>query len=89
MAAITLRVRAKAPALCQNYEALESGVKRFIGWKASPAGFEATGDVESVPMRAEYVQAVKDGDLEAADDATATACGVALQPAPAAKKGNE
>lgn len=91
MAQMTLRVRAKGTALVTNYEALDAGTKRYVGWKheQQPSGewaFVTSGE-ETVPYRAEYVMAVKDGDLEVADEATAKICGVAAAKAP--KKGSE
>jgi hypothetical protein len=79
----TLRVRARGTSLVPNHEAEEAGTRRFIGRKyaeVSPGqwGFEPTNAVEDVPNRPEYVKAVKDGDLWAADQATADACGVAF-----------
>lgn len=76
----TLRFRARGASLVQNFEKLEAGIKTFVGRKyvePSPGlwGFAPTGD-EVVPYRAEYVKACKDGDLYAADEATASACGV-------------
>lgn len=75
-----LKVRAVAHALVPNYAALDAGSKRFIGRKAvvSESGelsFDLDADVECVDM-AEYRRAVKDGDLEACDAATAALCGV-------------
>jgi|GEM_PF-3635551 len=86
----TLRVRARgprteggAPPLVQNYERLEAGTNAFIGHrfgeladKPGQFGFIATGEVEEVPYRPEYVKALLDGDLLAADAATAKAAGL-------------
>jgi hypothetical protein len=91
--ASTLRVRARGTALVCDIEALDAGVKRFIGRKivcirpANPAvkddpgewGFAPTGEAVTVPARAEYVRDVKEGSLEAADAETAALCGVPFE----------
>lgn len=79
----TLRFRARGEALAQNHERLEANIKSFIGRKyieVEPGqwGFAPTGEAEEVAYRADYVKACKDGDLWAADQATADACGVAF-----------
>ncbi len=81
MATKTLCVRARGDALLQDYEALDAGVKRFVGRQFKEVepgqwGFVPTQDSAKIPYRAEYVRAVKEGDLWAADAATAAACGV-------------
>lgn len=61
-----------------NFEAFDAGVRRFIGWQFNPTigdvdekGMPQGGFVilepELVPVRAEYIQALKDGDLYPAD----------------------
>jgi hypothetical protein len=77
----TLRVRARGDSLVQNYERLDLGVNAFIGRvfkETSPGrhGFAPTNEVVEVPYRAEYVKALREGDLEAADEATALAAGL-------------
>lgn len=76
----TLKVRALTHALVPNYSALDAGSKRFIGRKAVTSAdgllsFEVEGECEIADM-AEYRRAVRDGDLEACDAATAALCGV-------------
>lgn len=89
-----LRVRASGTALVQDLEAFDAGVRRYIGRQLDPTQGEVYKDAEGVqrrqavfvpldkpqevPARAEYVRAVRDGDLEAADQATAEYCGVKL-----------
>lgn len=78
-----LRFRARGTALVQNLQKLEANIKSFIGRKfveVSPGthGFVPTGEAEEVAYYAEYVKACKDGDLWAADEETAAACGVEL-----------
>ena len=85
MAPKTLCVRARGDALLQDYEAMDARVKRFVGRKLvevepSKWGFVPTGESVSVPFRGEYVRAVQEGDLWAADAATAAACGVDFDP---------
>ena len=75
-----LRFRAAGTALVPNFEHEAAGIRSFIGRRKciSPdgrLGFEPSG-VAECPFRAEYVKACKDGDLEAADEMTAKACGV-------------
>lgn len=78
-----LRVRATGKGLVQDYERLETGTNAFIGrkyveLKDQPGryGFESTDQVVEVPFRVEYVKAIQNGDLEAADQATADRVGV-------------
>lgn len=85
MAPKTLKFRARGTALCQDFERLEHAVRRYIGRKFQEVetgsfGFVPTGEAEEVPYRHEYVKACKDGDLYAADEATAAACGVEFDP---------
>ena len=95
----TLRVRLRdrspeAPPSVQNYEQLESGaqaVNCFIGLKLSEVspgrfGRVPTGETVELPFRAEYVKALHDGDLVAADAETAKAAGLSFasdEPPPA------
>lgn len=81
----TLRFRARGTALAQHHEKLDAGIKKFVGrqyLQLEPGvwGFKPTGESEEVAYRAEYVKACKDGDLWAADEATAAACGVPFDP---------
>lgn len=81
----TLSFRARGTALVQNHARLEAGIKAFVGRKfveVSPGvwGFAPTGQAETVEYAAEYVKACADGDLWPADQATADACGVPLDP---------
>ena len=83
-----LSVRAKGTALVHHFEALETlpnGTLRFVGRKHDPkvganGGWVPTDQPEQVPDRHEYRHAVKAGDLEAADEATAKLCGVPFVP---------
>lgn len=83
----TLRVKAVDGKLQPNFEAFEAGVRRFVGWsydptigevddKGAPQGGFVMLASDSVPCRAEYIQAVKQGDLEVLDQESATLCGV-------------
>lgn len=88
-----LRVRARGDASVPNFERLEQGVNCFIGrdFKEVEPGkhaFVPNDKVEEVPSRAEYLKALRDGDLEAADRATAEAAGIKLAPRAAAKDGD-
>jgi hypothetical protein len=81
MASKVLRVRAVGYAMVQDLEAMDAGVRRFIGRKLTEVepgvwGFVPTGAVVTVPYRAEYVADIKDGCLEAADEETAMVAGV-------------
>ncbi len=85
----TLRVRLRdnspePPPSVQNYERLDAGVNSvncFLGLKLtemSPGVFARvpTGETLEVPFRAEYVKALHDGDLVAADADTAKLAGL-------------
>lgn len=89
-----LRVKARGSAMCPDYEAMEARTRRYIGRKLvlgeafkdaegedrRRAEFHPTGEVHEIPVRHEYVLAVKDGDLWAADEDTAKYCNVAFDP---------
>lgn len=80
-----LRFRARGTALVQNFQRLEAGIKSFVGRKLEQVdeeqwGFAPTGEDEEVNYCAEYVRCCKDGELYAADEATAKACGVPFDP---------
>lgn len=79
-----LRVRAHGTACVQNYERLEAGVNCFIGrdFKEVEPGrhaFVPNDQIVEVPARAEYLKALRDGDLDAADEATARAAGLKFE----------
>lgn len=79
-----LRFHARGDALVQDFDAMEAGIKRFLGRKYQEVepgvwGFAPTGEAAEVPYRAEYVKACKEGDLFAADKETAKACGVCFE----------
>ena len=50
------------------------------GQTVKTGGWPSTGEAEDVPYCAEYVFAVRDGDVWAADEATAKICGVPFDP---------
>ncbi len=67
--------------LVPDYEALDGGVRRFIGRAFDASVGEAGGwvpktDCSEIPSTAEYRQAVKQGELTPADELTAKLCGV-------------
>ncbi len=84
----TLSFRARGTDMVQDLEAMESGIRRYIGRKAvnkdgKPAGsvadlvgWETIEGDSVVPYRHEYVKAAQAGSLWAADAATAKLCGV-------------
>lgn len=79
----TFKVYAAGTAMVSDYEALASNVRRYVGRVYDPAigvagGWVPKKEAQVVPDRAEYRQAIKEGDLLAADQATASACNVAL-----------
>jgi len=76
-----LRVKAAGLALVPDYEAQDAGILRFIGRRHDAklgvnGGWAPTDAPVEVPFRAEYVQEVQAGCLEACDEETARACGV-------------
>lgn len=93
----SLNVKAVPDRLQPNFEAFEAGVRRFVGRKFDPTagevdsrgeaqgGFVILPEGESVSLRAEYIKAVKDGDLLPADAETAKLCGVPFSAAKPAK----
>ena len=66
-----------------NFEAFDAGVRRFVGWQYDPTvgaedekgvaqgGFVMKLDGEMVPVTAEYILALKQGDLLPADEISA------------------
>lgn len=80
----TLRFRASGTSLVQDLAAMEGGVRRYVGRKFEEVepgrlGWVPTDEAEEVAFHAFYANACAAGDLEAADEATAQACGVAWQ----------
>lgn len=87
-----LRVRARDSAMVPDIDAMEAHVRRFIGRRLDSslgivykdaenverrqAVFVPIDDAVEVPSYPEYVRSVKEGDLWAADEATANYCGV-------------
>lgn len=83
--AATLIVRSRGTALVVNYEALEAGARRFIGRKHDPklgsnGGWPPDSEPHTVPDRAEYRLAMREGDLWPGDQATADLVGVEFDP---------
>ena len=81
----SLRFRAVSGAQIQNIEALENGVKRFIGWRYQEVekgvwGFVRQTEPDTVSWRPEYAQFVREGSLVCADKETAAICGVPFEP---------
>lgn len=84
-----LSVKARGTAMQPDFDAMRQGHKRFVG-RVLDRNYEVdgekrwayvpTGEVHEVPSLHEYVQAVKQGDLWAADEATAAYCGVVFDP---------
>lgn len=82
-----LRVRAQGDALVPNYERQEASINAarcFIAraYKEVEPGkyaFVPTNEVAEVPARAEYIKALKDGDLLPADAETASAAGLKFE----------
>ncbi len=81
----TLRVRAIGDTLVQDYQAMQGGVRRYIGRKYdktlgggdfNQGGWASTDHIVEIPNLAEYRMEVKLGHLEVADDETAELCGV-------------
>lgn len=80
-----LRVKANlnTNAMVTNFEALDAGVKRFVGWKWDVTlqprpGFVQHENVEEVPNRKEYRDCLLNGELLPADQETANVVGMKL-----------
>jgi hypothetical protein len=89
-----LRVRAAGTALVVDLDAQEAGARRFVGrahqathadgrteWAPSP-------EPHAVRARPEYLDALRAGELEPADEATAKAAGLAWTPGRAEAPGS-
>lgn len=78
-----LVVRASGLAMVTDFEAMDAGVKRFVGrlpeLKGSQIHWAPKAEASEVPDRAEYRQALADGDLVPADRATAELCGLSFK----------
>lgn len=75
---VKLRFYARGTALVSDIDAMERGIRRFIGRKYEAVkdkpgrfGFAPTGELEEVPYHHEYAKACADGDLWPADQETA------------------
>lgn len=80
-----LRVKAKGAALVPVYASVGSTPRRYLGrvYDASlgaAGGWPSSGVVEVRDHFAEYRAHVRDGDLWAADEESAEACGVVFDP---------
>lgn len=85
----TLKLKARGTALIVDHKAMSAGARRFIGrkhdatigrnggWPPADKPAEVSNTDE---FAADYRRAVKHGDLWAADEATAEACGVKFDP---------
>lgn len=64
-----------------DLEALAGGARRYVGraFDSSVNGWVPSKGAVEVPDKPEYRQAVKDGDLLPADEATAKLCKVAFK----------
>lgn len=87
-----LSFRARGTDMVQDLEAMEAGIRRYVGRRAvnkdgaqagsvaDLVGWVPTDAAQEVPFRHEYVRAARDGGLWCADEATAKACGVEFDP---------
>lgn len=94
MSTTKLRVLAHGDASVPNFERLEQGVNCFLGrdyTETAPGqfAFVPNNKVEEVPSRAEYLKALRDGDLMPADAATAAVAGVKFDEPATAPHGGE
>jgi hypothetical protein len=85
MAKENLRFYCRGQALVADVHAQERGKRRFVGrrWQeVLPGrwGFCPTEQPEELPYHHDLAKACRDGDLWAADEATAKACGVPFDP---------
>ncbi len=73
-----LKVRAVGDSLVHNFNAMQVGRLQFVGRKFDKESdeFVILPDGEEVTFRAEYIQAVQAGELEALDDETCKLCGL-------------
>lgn len=72
-----IKVRAVGDKLVTDFAALSGGVVRYVGRKLDPQvkWFVSTNEVAEVEYHPEYLSALKCGDLDPADEATAKLCG--------------
>lgn len=80
-----LKFKAVGTSLVRDYEAMEAGIRRFIGRKTvkldnGQIAYEPTDEPTEKsfysPYRGEYILECKAGALEPADEYTAKVCGV-------------
>lgn len=78
----TLLVRASGAAMVPRLEAMNANPREFVARSGAFVdgrwSYVANKEAAEVPARAEYVRAVRDGDLLPADAETAAYCGVAI-----------
>lgn len=76
-----IRVKCSGTAMVPDVDALNAGLRRFIGrmWVQPKYGWEACEDAVEVKALPEYVRAVKEGDLLPADKETADFCKVSFE----------
>src|SRR5690348_7889985 len=91
-----LKFLSRGNAMVFDLDLHDVGVRRFIGRRhdktvgfagkdengnpTMSGGWPSTSKPQEVPARGEYMMACKDGDLWAADEATAKYCGVKFDP---------
>lgn len=78
MAKKMLHVRAVGDAKVHNYRALQGGRLQFVGRKYDSATDEwlTLPEGEKIEFRAEYVQEIREGNLQPLDQETCRICGV-------------
>ena len=74
----SIRVKARGTCCVVDYRAMGANPKRVIGrvFDAESGDWTSTGEAVEVPATHEFRQAVRDGELWAADEASAAICGV-------------
>lgn len=80
----TLLVRAKGSALVPDYERPKSNPTAMVGWEYTlqsdgRVGLRALSEPVKLPVRAEYLFALRAGHLEPADATTAAVAGVPFE----------
>ncbi|MRG98212.1 hypothetical protein [Polyangium spumosum] len=80
----TLKVKTVGAILVPDFGAFEQGVLRYVGRRHDPkagpnGGWVPTEQTVEVPYRLEYLQELRAGSLEAADEETAKHAGISFK----------
>ena len=76
-----VKFKAVGTALVSDIDAMNANTRRYLGRKWDPQlrAYVPVDNYPAVAFHAEYLDAVRSGDLEPADEETAKLCGVSFK----------